>query len=426
MSTTLTNNTKEYFFELAISSAVSENSWLNEIRAEALNNFKKLEFPTTRDEEWKYTRITPFLKRNFKTGNYINVQTSDYLIKNLDAAVIPVINGKINLSNIELPNGFELLNINDAKEKYPNHIEQYFSKITDNKSIFTALNIVISTPYFLISKKNAKTEKPLHFIFINQGDEIIAQPRILIIASKNSEFNVITSFYSTGKNNFTNSLFEVVTEENAKIEWLKIQSENSDTLHISNEDIYMSANSLFSLHTYTFSGALVRNNLNVAIDATNCEANLYGLYLLNGNQHVDNHTKIAHMKAHSNSNELYKGIMDDNSTGVFNGKVHVYQNAQKTNAFQSNKNILLSDNATINTKPELEIYADDVKCSHGSTTGQFDEEALFYLRARGISEKNAKTLLVEAFANDVTSSLNSQILKDHILELIHKKLSKQL
>jgi Fe-S cluster assembly protein SufD len=426
MNTTVKKDNKEHFFELAISSSIPKDAWLNEIRTEALERFKKLEFPTTRNEEWKYTKITPLLQKPFKKGDYINVQTSNYIIPELDAHIIPVVNGIINLSEISMPKGVELLDIQSAKEKYANYIEQYFSKLADNKNIFTALNTIASNPYLFIIHKKENIEKPIHFVFITKGDEVFAQPRLFIMAEKDSKINFVSSFHSESKNTFVNAVIEVLVEENSKVEWTKIQLENNDAVHVSNEDIFMNTNSTFTLHTYTFSGAMVRNNVNVAIDGSNCEANLNGLYLLDGKQHVDNHTKIAHMKAHSNSNELYKGIMDDASTAVFNGKVHVYQDAQKTNAFQSNKNILLSDNATINTKPELEIYADDVKCSHGSTTGQFDEDALFYLRARGIGEQSARALLVEAFANDVTESLCSNALKNHVLTLIHKKLSKEL
>lgn len=426
MSTTITKNNKDYFFELILSSSVTEEAWLKEIRTEALKSFKALDFPSSRNEEWKYTRITPLLKKDFKKGEYSQVQTTNYQIADLDAVTIPVVNGIININEVTLPKGIELLDIYTAKEKHPTYIEQYFSKLADNKNIFTALNTVSAIPYILKTDNKAIIEKPIHLVFISNGDDVFVQPRFLIIAGKHSEFNVITSFYSECKSAFVNTVIEVIAEENSKIEWTKIQSENNESIHVSNEDIYMNANSSFTLHTYTFNGAMVRNNVNVAIDAANCEANLNGLYLLDGKQHVDNHTKIAHMKAHSNSNELYKGIMNDASTAVFNGKVHVYQDAQKTNAFQSNKNILLSDNATINSKPELEIYADDVKCSHGSTTGQFDEDAIFYLRARGIGEKSARALLVEAFANDVTESLSSDALKNHVLSLIHKKLSKEL
>jgi Fe-S cluster assembly protein SufD len=426
MNTTLKKDNKEHFFELAISSSIPEDAWLREIRTEALDRFKKLEFPTTRNEDWKYTKITPLLQKPFKKGNYINVQTSNYIIPELDAYFIPVVNGIINLTEISLPKGVELIDIQSAKEKYSNYIEQYFTKLADNKNIFTALNTIASNPYLFIIHKKENIEKSIHFAFISKGDEVLVQPRLFIIAEKDSKINIVTSFHSESKNNFVNGVIELVAEENSKIEWTKIQLENNDVVHVSNEDIYMNTNSTFTLHTYTFSGAMVRNNVNVAIDGTNCEANLYGLYLLDGKQHVDNHTKIAHMKAHSNSNELYKGIMDDDSTAVFNGKVHVYQDAQKTNAFQSNKNILLSDNATINTKPELEIYADDVKCSHGSSTGQFDEDTLFYLRARGIGEQSAKSLLVEAFANEVTELLSCNVLKNYVSTLIHKKLSKEL
>mgnify|MGYP005846533669 CR=1 FL=1 len=426
MSTSVTKEYKDHFLDLALSTSVPEETWLKEIRTEALESFKSLDFPTTRNEDWKYTRITPLLKKSFKKGQYAKVDYSKYQITNLDAIVVPVVNGLINLSDLDLPKGIELLNIQTAKEKYALYINQYFSKLADNKNIFTALNTVSSTPYILKINDKVNNLKPIHFVFISKGEEVFVQPRFLVISGKHSKFNVITSFHSDSNISFNNGVFEIVLEENAKLEWTKIQSENSESIHVSTEEAYMQANSTFILNTYTFNGGMVRNNVNVTIDASNCEANLNGLYILDGKQHVDNHTKIAHKKAHSNSNELYKGIMDDASTAVFNGKVHVFKDAQKTNAFQSNKNILLSDNATINTKPELEIYADDVKCSHGSTTGQFDEDAVFYLRARGIGEQSARALLVEAFANDVTEFLSLEALKNHVLTLINKKLSKEI
>ncbi len=182
--------------------------------------------------------------------------------------------------------------------------------------------------------------------------------------------------------------------------------------------VHQELNSNFNTHTFSLSGAVLRNNLNIALGAENCESHLFGLYLPKNNQLVDNHTLVDHRMPHCYSNELYKGIMSDSSTGVFNGKIYVRQDAQKTNAFQSNKNILLSDDATINTKPQLEIYADDVKCSHGTSTGKIDEEAMFYLRARGIGEESAKKLLMQAFADEVLDMIKIPALKEHIHSLV--------
>jgi Fe-S cluster assembly protein SufD len=197
--------------------------------------------------------------------------------------------------------------------------------------------------------------------------------------------------------------------------------EDEGNFHISTEQVAQEKNSTFSINTITLNGSFLRNNLNIEVNGTNCSTHLNGAYLLNGNQHVDNHTIVDHKMPNCESNELYKGVIDGNSTAVFNGKVFVRKDAQKINAFQSNGNVLLSDNATIDSKPELEIYADDVKCSHGSTTGQLDETAIFYLRARGISEKSARNLLVSAFIEDVLSKIKSEEMLSKVHEILKQK-----
>jgi Fe-S cluster assembly protein SufD len=201
----------------------------------------------------------------------------------------------------------------------------------------------------------------------------------------------------------------------------KIQAEAGTNFHVSKENIKQDKDSNFTLHTTTLNGNFVRNDVNVAVNGQNCETNLYGAYILNGTQHVDNHTVIDHKVAHCLSNELYKGVIDDKATAVFNGKVFVRKDAQKINAFQSNANVLMSDDATVNSKPELEIYADDVKCSHGSTTGQLDEEAVFYLRARGISEKSARNLVVSAFVNDALEKTENEEVLAYIYSLVKER-----
>ena len=224
-----------------------------------------------------------------------------------------------------------------------------------------------------------------------------------------------------GKENFINSVSEIVVGENAQLEYNKFQDKEEENYSISTEYVYQKANSHFTINTATFHGALVRNNLTIEIDAENCETNLSGLYLGKNTDHIDNHTIVDHKKPHCNSNEVYRGVLDDNATGVFNGKVFVRQHAQKTNAFQKNNNILLSDNAVVNSKPELEIYADDVKCSHGSTTGQIDEEAVFYLQSRGVSRKSAINLMINAFAKDTLEKISIEALHDYINSKIEER-----
>ena len=230
------------------------------------------------------------------------------------------------------------------------------------------------------------------------------------------------SYYAENEtSSFSSHITEITIENNANFTLHKIQNENSANLTIATEEIKQGKDSNVTLHTYTLNGGLVRNNVYANVNGQNSESNLYGIYLLNEKQHVDNHTTIDHQVAHCLSNELYKGVLSDQSTGVFNGKVFVRKDAQKINAFQSNANVLLSDLASMNSKPELEIYADDVKCSHGSTTGQIDEEAIFYLRARGISEKNAKLLMIDAFIGEVIEKNTNSLVKDKIYSLLQNK-----
>ena len=224
-----------------------------------------------------------------------------------------------------------------------------------------------------------------------------------------------------GKENFINSVSEIVVGENAQLEYNKFQDKEEENYSISTEYVYQNANSHFTINTATYNGALVRNNLTIEVDAENCETNLSGLYLGKNTDHIDNHTIVDHKKPNCNSNEVYRGVLDDNATGVFNGKVFVRQHAQKTNAFQKNNNILLSDNAVINSKPELEIYADDVKCSHGSTTGQIDEEAVFYLQSRGVSRKSAINLMINAFAKDTLEKVSIDALHNYINSKIEER-----
>ena len=279
-----------------------------------------------------------------------------------------------------------------------------------------ALNNAFHTDGVCIhATKNAVIEKPYHIVNVMTGENVIAQTRNFFWAEQSSSFKVIESFVNLGEGtNFMNNVCEFFVDDNAQLEYNKIQNAGSENFHISTEQVYQAANSNFTINTATFTGALVRNNLNIEVDASNCETNLSGLYLGKGKDHLDNHTVVDHKKPHCNSNEVYKGVLDDQSTGVFNGKVFVRQDAQITNAFQQNNNILLSDDASVNSKPELEIYADDVKCSHGSTTGQLDDEAIFYLQSRGIKKRSAINLMINAFAKDALERVSIEALSYYI------------
>ena len=279
---------------------------------------------------------------------------------------------------------------------------------------------------FIYIPDNVTVIDPIHIISINGNAEenILSQPRNLIITGKNSKVTIIETYNSiTDKAHFTNVVTEVIAGENSNIEMYKIQDENLNSFQVSLTQVEQKKNSVFTVYTVTTGGAIVRNDVNSVLDDEGCETHLYGLYLTDGSQHVDNHTLMDHAKPHCLSNELYKGVLNGKSRAVFNGKVFVRPDAQKTNAYQSNKNILLSPDATVDTKPQLEIYADDVKCSHGATVGQLDEESLFYLRSRGISKDMARSILIRAFANDIFDEMKNNELHEHLNNMVFEKLN---
>ncbi len=424
MNTTITSS-KERFLE-----SFSSNLIHGKARIQASENLKLLDFPTTRNENWKYTRVAPILKHDYRVLNSAvskEIDVNNFKIGGLTANVLVFVNGFfVPEKSLVLSSEKDLIitNIANARENYSHVFDSYFAGLADDKNeIFTAINTAYSEDgTFIFVPDNTTVALPTHLIYLTQGDSVISQPRNVIVSGKSSSAKVIITYETIDSNRaFTNAVSEVWVKENAHLEIDKVQYENDTTSHISTEQVHQQANSNFTINTVTLNGGLVRNNLNIELDATNCESNLYGLYLLKGNQHVDNHTLVDHKKPHCNSNELYKGIMDGESTAVFNGKVFVRPDAQKTNAFQSNSNILLSDDASINSKPELEIYADDVKCSHGSTTGQMDKDAIFYLRARGVGEDSARNMLMYAFASDVIDNIKVLPLQEKINSFLDKK-----
>lgn len=377
-----------------------------------------LTFPTRKTEAWKYTPLNDLLKQSFSTTASAElIDIKPFLIPGLDAKLLVFINGIFNesLSDEIISDTITATSIKKADK------EKRFNTIADNQTIFTAINTAYFTDgaYIKLSDKTI-AEKPIHIIHIATESNASIQNRNLIFAGKHSELEVIETFISTRSGAFINSFSEIFVNENAKLKQEKIQ--NSDVYLINRAAVYQEKNSKYSINTITLKGSLVRNDITVLVDGENCETILNGLYLPHDKEHVDNHTVVDHLKPHCESKELYKGIIDDKATAVFNGKVFVRQDAQKINAFQSNANILLSDDANVNTKPELEIYADDVKCSHGSTTGQLDEESIFYLRSRGLSEKSAVQMLLHAFTDEVIEKIENEALKQYVEILVNTKL----
>ena len=416
-----------------VSVYASGPSWLQKVRNSGKEYFSNLGIPEIKHEEWKYFHISKVLREQYSlsknTSNSSIHDISKYLISGNDVIKIVCINGKYSLElsdNLNI-NGSEIA-AGTLHDKSTDLSEIIFSNKAKSTDHFLSLNTSFINEITSINIfKGIKIDKPIHIIHLigSSDNETMVFPRTIISAGEGSEVEVIESYHSTNgsTHSFCAAVTEVVEDKNAKVTVTKYQDMNEDAILITNTYFSLQRDSKSDIHTYTINGGMVRNNLAISLNGENCHAELHGVYLPNGSQVVDNHTLVDHVSPNCYSNELYKGVMGDKSEAIFNGKVFVHRDAQKTNAYQSNNNILLTDDATINTKPQLEIYADDVKCSHGATTGQLDEDALFYLRARGIGEKEARALLVVAFAGEVLELLENETLKNNISDIINDRLS---
>jgi len=430
---------KEFYTELfrKFESGLNGHSktYIHSLRRNAIDQFREMGFPTQQNEEWKYTSIAPLLKHNFvpadsKAEIQLNKEAlSKYSIKDLQFSLFVFVNGLFSRQLSQpLPEAekikFESLAASDLHNAA--FIEKHFGKYVKTDNGFTALNTAFAYDGAVIHiPENTVLENPVHLLFLSGDDnkEILSQPRNLIVAGKHSKVHIIESFYSISDNPYLlNSVTEIILEENALINFDRIQNESDKAFHINRTHVQQYRSSNFMSHVVTLSGSLVRNDVISVLSEPGSEAHFYGLYLVDGKRHVDNHTLIDHAAPHCHSNELYKGILDEKSRGVFNGKVIVRKDAQKTLAYQSNKNLLLSHFAKIDTKPQLEIFADDVKCSHGATVGQLDMESLFYLRSRGISKERARSILIKAFASDVIEEMENTQLRDSLNERILNRL----
>lgn len=421
------NWAKSHFQILENSLNGSTNLPFHKIRKAAIAKFAELGIPTTRHEEWKYTNVLPIFKNRFALpAQEIRLskdQIEAFAFDDMAENMIVLVNGRFSRELSTFPfgtNGVLLESLSGALAEQKDSIaEKYLSKYASfENDPFVALNTAFTTDGTLIHiANNTILEQPIHLCNISgAGDGAsLANPRTLIIVGKNSQAHIIESFHTLSENPYlTNAVSEIVLEENAGIEHIKIQLESKSAFHIASSNVHQARSSRYSSVNVDLGGALVRNNLNVLLDGEGCEAHLYGFFRASGSQLIDNHTLIDHAKPNCESNELYKGILDDKSRGVFNGKVMVRPDAQKTNAFQENKCLLLTDDAVMNAKPQLEIFADDVKCSHGATVGQLDDDALFYLRSRGISEEKSNSILRQAFASDVFNHIEVEAVKNKL------------
>jgi Fe-S cluster assembly protein SufD len=410
---------------------------IHSIRLEALKLFEEIGFPEFKSEEWKYTNIKPITQKDFnqfpeKVSEIKEDVINKYLIPGLDANILVFINGKFSENYSKIITKDKNVFIGSFREglaKHKNIIEEHFSKYAKYKSDgFTALNTAYSIDgAFIYIPDKLEIKAPVHLVFISDADnsDTLSQPRNLIVTGESSTLDIIESYFSSGSNfSFTNSVTEIYAGSNSRINHYKIQDENEQSYNVSTTQVSQQKDSKYNSLTITWGGSIVRNNHNSEFKGKNGECHFFGLFLAKDKELIDNHTLVDHAVPQCFSNEFYKGILDDNSSGVFNGKIMVRKDAQKTNAYQSNKNIVLSRKATINSKPQLEIFADDVKCSHGATTGQLNPEEVFYLMSRGIGRKESEEMLLIAFANDILENIKIEPLKEVLFNSLINKLKK--
>ncbi len=418
---------------LAFENDVDVDAYVHDVRSDAIKIFEEKGFPTKKEEAWKYTSLNKILKEDYsvfpKQENAIEYRdVKKYLIHDIDTYKVVFIDGKYSSHLSQTTHdGIDVCLMSAAlsKAKYRLVIENYFNKAATKDSL-TSLNTAFACEgAYIHIPKNKLVEKPIQIVHFSTGNEsaLMLQPRNLIVVDENSHVQIIERHQSLTENPvLTNSVTEIFTNKRAIVDYYKIQNDNLNASLIDNTFIKQKQESVASVHTFAFGGKLIRNNLNFYQNGERIDSILKGVTIIGDKQHVDHNTLVHHIEPNCESHQDYKGIFAENSTGVFNGKIIVEKQAQKTNAFQSNNNILISDKASINTKPQLEIFADDVKCSHGCTIGQLDESAMFYMQSRGIPKKEAKALLMYAFSNNVLSSVKIPEIKQRITKIIANKL----
>lgn len=432
MSTDARNHYLADYARIAGSLPGANVPWLGRIRTAALDAFAERGFPTKRDEEWKYTSVADFEQHAFLAmpGSRDDADTAaivrNFAIENDAAHLMVFHNGRyapaLSSPGI-LPAGATLKSLADVLTTTPDMLEPYLAN-SEQQPAFDALNgAFMADGAFLHLKRGTVLETPVHLLFLSTQEASASHLRNIIVAEEGAQATVIEHYAGTdGALYFTNVVTRVFAAGNAVIEHHKLQQEAGNAFHVAGIHAIQQRDSHFTSNSFTLGGALTRNDITTIFDAAGCDATLNGLYLVGGQQHVDNHTRIDHRMPNGTSRENYRGVLDGRSHAVFNGKVIVHPGAQKTNAFQANHNLLLSREAEIDTKPQLEIHADDVKCNHGATIGQLDETQLFYLRSRGIDAVVARNLLVHAFAHDVIEHIRVASLRTRLEQILLARL----
>ena len=423
---------------MAFEEQIDVHSELHDVRTHAIKNFENKGFPSKKEEAWKYTSLNSILKNDFsvfpKKENTVEFKdVKKFFLHEIDTHKVIFVDGIFSsFLSATTHDGLDVCLMSSAlnKPKYKMVIDEYFNKIASKDESLTTLNTAFANEGAYINIPKSKViEKPIEIIYFSTGSEaaLMVQPRNLVIVGENAHVQIIERHQSLNENpGFTNSVTEIFAQKRAIIDYYKIQNDTLEANLIDNTYVSQKQESIVSVNTFSFGGNLTRNNLNFYHFGERIVSHLNGITIIGEKQHVDHYTLVQHSTPNCESHQDYKGIFADRSTGVFNGKIFVEQEAQKTNAFQKSNNILLSDKATINAKPQLEIFADDVKCSHGCTIGQLDENAMFYMQTRGIPKKEAKALLMYAFSNAVIESIKIPELKKRITKIIATKLGVNL
>lgn len=427
----LANESKERYLtafnQLRVNLADSSPPWLNDLRNAGVTRFATLGFPTAKVEEWKFTNVEPLVSQSFApaNGEAASVRAEEIIPWSLaepDAPRLVFVNGVYTpqLSRVPaLPKGVVIGNLAASIDRDDEIVASQLGHYVDlERQHFAALNTAFLQDGALVSfGAGCRLQQPIYLVFVSTvvHQPVISQPRTLILLGAGCEAKIVESYLGANDGGyFCNAVSELIGGADAVVEHYRLQQERDTGYHIGTLAARLERGCHFTAHAVTLSGGFVRNNVNVVLDGEGAECELNGLYLADGKQHVDNFTEIAHSKPRARSLELYKGILSGDAHGVFNGKIVVHKDAQKSDARQTNKNLLLSGNAVVHTKPQLEINADDVKCSHGSTIGQLDADAMFYLRARGLGPEEARSLLSFAFASDVVGRMRIDALRSQL------------
>jgi Fe-S cluster assembly protein SufD len=417
----------------------NSSSYFNSYREAAFEKFTELGVPSMKNEAYKYTNLSLFFDREYK--NYFIPITSDFIkaeefrcdVANLDTHGIVLLNGfypTINDNLRQLPGGVWIGNMNSAAVRFPDKIKEHYGKYAQSKSDgLIHLNTAMAPDgVFIYVPEGVALTKPVQIVnLVFSNEDIFNQHRNLIIVEKNAEFSLIICDHTLSPQKFlTNAVTEIFVGENSQFDIIRVQNEHNNAGKVTHTFIHQEKNSVASSNNMTLHGGLVRNNTYHFLGGEGAESNSFGLFLADKWQHVDNFVNVDHAYPHCTSNQLFKGVLDDMATGAFNGRILVRPDAQGTLAYQKNNNILLTNDAKMDSKPQLEIYADDVKCSHGATVGQLDENALFYLQSRGINKSEARLMLMFGFAHEVIQNIKIEALRERMDNLVMQRLKGEL